>query len=163
MKLKISTIFITIFVVFAGSLQTGMAASKDVVHIITHDKIIAKADPSKGFSLYPSTTLFPPDSVQYRKAVLYVTYECPDSLHCGEWDYIDNVWLRQYKGDGDTLDLELARIISPYGWWFDSTWHFTWHVDITDFAYLLHDSVEVVFRHGGYESNTDRGWKGVAS
>ena len=34
--------------------------------------------------------------------------------------------------------IEIARLISPYGWRFDSTWSFTWHVDNTDFSFLLH-------------------------
>lgn len=151
--------FIIIVCILAGTFEPLRGAPGDVIHVISHDKVIAKTDPSKGFNLYSNKTLFPSKDIEYRKVVLYVTYECPDSLHCGGWDYIDNVWLRHYPDGGDTLDIELARIISPYGWWFDSSWHFTWHVNITDFAFLLHDTVEVVFRHTGYENSEDRGWK----
>ncbi len=131
----------------------------ETIHVKTHDKVKVVTDPSKGYNSYPSWGVFPSDSTQYRKVVLYVTYACPDSQHCGEWDYIDDVFLRQIGGSkGDAKEIELARLISPYGWQFDSTWSFTWHVDITDFSFLLHDSVQIEFRHGGYEKNDDRGW-----
>lgn len=135
------------------------AATGDITHIKSHDKALVVTDPSKGFKLYPNWTTFPPKTTEYRKVVLYITYACPDGLHCGEWDYIDAIHLRRTGGEREPdLNIELARMISPYGWLFDSTWKFTWHVDITDFSFLLHDSVEIEFKHTGYESNTDRGW-----
>jgi hypothetical protein len=122
-----------------------------------HEKVIT--DPSTGFMLYPRWTVFPSMDTEYRKVVLLVTYRCPQGLHCGEWDYIDAVNLRRIGSSAaEPRAIEIARLISPYGWKFDSTWSFTWHVDITDFAFLLHDSVEVEFKHTGYESNADRGW-----
>ncbi len=135
------------------------ASEVQVKHILSHERFKVVTDPSKGVNTYPQWTVFPPKSTEYRKVTLYVTYRCPDGLHCGEWDYIDAVNLRRVGGvQGEVKGYELARIISPYGWQFDSTWHFTWHVDITDFAFLLHDSVEIEFYHSGYEANTDRGW-----
>jgi len=131
----------------------------DVFHISSHQQVKVITDPTKGYNAYPSWAIFPGREVEYRKAVLFITYACPDGQHCGEWDYIDNVFLRRAGGSSaKALNLELARIISPYGWRFDSTWQFTWHVDLTDFSFFLHDSVEIEFVHGGYESNTDRGW-----
>lgn len=144
----------------ALTLQGELRANPgDVTHVVSHDKTLVVTDPSQGFKLYPRWANFPPASTPIRKAVLYVTYACPNGLHCGEWDYIDAIHLRRVGGEqGKEYNIELARMISPYGWKFDSTWHFTWHVDITDFAFLLHDSVEIEFKHTGYESNTDRGW-----
>ncbi|MFI5252181.1 MAG: peptide-N-glycosidase F-related protein [Bacteroidota bacterium] len=138
---------------------TAFSGDGDVRHVISHNKVKVITDPSKGYNTFKKWAEFPSAKTGYRKAVLYVTYQCPDSLHCGEWDYIDNVYLRRVDGvNGASKDIELARLISPYGWRFGSTWHFTWHVDITDFAPLLHDSVEIEFNHSGYEGNTDRGW-----
>jgi hypothetical protein len=135
------------------------AKQGDVRHIVSHNAIKVVTDPSKGFNAYRNWAIFPPSKTEYRRAILYVTYRCPDSLHCGEWDYIDGINLRRVGGTASpSKDIELARMISPYGSRFGPAWKFTWHVDITDFAFLLHDSVEVEFNHGGYESNTDRGW-----
>ncbi|HOD66105.1 MAG TPA: peptide-N-glycosidase F-related protein [candidate division Zixibacteria bacterium] len=144
----------------AGILPPALArGAPPVTHVISHDRTLAVTDPSTGSNPLCAWAVFPPESVAFRTAVLSVTYACPDGLHCGEWDYIDYIFLRRVGGQAaPAQDLEVARMISPYGWRFDSTWSFTWHVDITDFAWMLHDSVEVEFLHTGYESNTDRGW-----
>jgi hypothetical protein len=91
---------------------------------------------------------------------LSVTYQCPESLRCGEWDYVDRIRLVRAGGTaGAKEDLEIARLISPYGSRFTPDWSFTWQVDVTEFLPFLHDSVELSFIHAGYESNTDRGWR----
>lgn len=129
-------------------------------HVVSHNEVKVVTDPSKGSNSYPNWAVFPPSDVTYRKVILWISYACPDSLHCGEWDYIDAVYLRKSGGEGASpQNIELARMISPYGWRFDSEWVFDWHVDITDFANLLHDSVLIDFVHTGYEKNDDRGWK----
>jgi len=139
--------------------QATQAMQGDVRHVVSHKNTFVVTDPSKGFNAYRNWAVFPPASTECRKMVLYVTYGCPDSLRCGEWDYIDAINLRRVGGAASvSRDVELARMISPYGSGFGPAWSFTWQTDITDFAFLLHDSVEVEFNHGGYESNTDRGW-----
>lgn len=135
------------------------AEDVDIINVITHNKTKVVTDPSKGFNAYKSWSVFPSGEIRYRKAVLFITYQCPDSQRCGEWDYIDNIYLRRKGSVNDTsLDIELARMISPYGSRFTPDWKFTWKSDITDFSFLLHDSVEIEFNHTGYESNTERGW-----
>jgi hypothetical protein len=149
----------TLLVLLVLSLDSEPCSAADTVHVVTHNRVKVVTDPARGFKEYDSRSQFPSATVDYRKVTLWVTYRCPDSLHCGEWDYIDGVYLRRHHvSDTGYQDIELARLISPYGRNFDSQWKFTWHVDITDFAVLLHDSVEIVFKHTGYESNTDRGW-----
>jgi len=129
------------------------------IHITSHDQTFVITDPSKGYNSYPTWAVFPGTETDYRKIILNITYACPDTLHCGEWDYVDNIYINRINGlRGDSVNIELARMISPYGWFFDSTWVFTWKVDISDYAILLRDSVEISFRHSGYENNTDRGW-----
>ncbi len=147
---------ISFFFIPAGKV---LSHTGDTIHLITHNREKVITDPSKGFSAYKTWGEFPPGHTSYRKAVLYITYQCPDSQRCGEWDYIDNIYLRRKGSVNDTsLDIELARMISPYGSRFMPDWKFTWKSDITDFSFLLHDSVEIEFNHTGYESNTDRGW-----
>ena len=137
----------------------SFAGNGKTIHIISHNKTKVITDPSKGVNAYKHWSVFPSKRTTYRKAILYVTYQCPESLHCGEWDYIDNIYLRRIGGSKfSSKDIEIARLISPYGWRFTPMWKFTWKIDVTDFAFLLHDSVEVEFSHSGYETNTDRGW-----
>lgn len=144
---------------FMVGFVNAFSATGDSLHVISHNKVFVVTDPTKGENSFRTWSVFPNLQTSYRKAILYVTYQCPDNLHCGEWDYIDKIVLRKSGGeDTDTLNYEIARMISPYGWRFGNDWQFTWHVDITDFAPLLHDSVEIDFIHTGYESNKDRGW-----
>lgn len=146
----------------ASALLFALAANlfaADPVHIVSHRQVKVVTDPSKGSNSFPRWTEFPSKNVEYRKVILYVTYQCPDGLKCGEWDYIDGVYLRRLGDEtAPSRDIEIARMISPYGARFDSTWSFTWHLDITDYSLFLYDSVEIDFVHTGYESNTDRGW-----
>lgn len=143
-----------------GTVANSNAAVRGARHVISHDKVVVVTDPSKGTNSYPKWAVFPSTDADYRKVTLWITYACPDSLHCGEWDYIDQINLRRAGGEAAPVrNFELARMISPYGWRFGADWKFTWHVDITDFGLLLHDSVEIEFVHTGYESNSDRGWK----
>lgn len=137
----------------------SFAGNGRTIHIVSHNKTKVITDPSKGVNAYKHWSVFPLKRTTYRRAMLYVTYQCPESLHCGEWDYIDNIYLRRMGGSStSSKDIEIARLISPYGWRFTPSWKFTWKIDVTDFAFLLHDSVEVEFSHSGYETNTDRGW-----
>jgi hypothetical protein len=46
--------------------------------------------------------------------------------------------------------IELARYITPYGGALTSTWNNTWEFDVTDYAPLLHDSVEVRAFYSGW-------------
>lgn len=135
------------------------AANGDVIHVVSHDRIKIVTDPSRGYNPYRSWALFPPTGTEYRKIILHIRYQCPDSVHCGEWDYIDNIFIRRRGSqEADTGKIEMARMISPYGWRFGPDWQFNWQTDITDFGILLHDSVEIEFNHTGYEKNDDRGW-----
>lgn len=159
MKAASKIIFTLLILIILMTPDIVFPENGDTINIVTHNKTKVVTDPSKGYNPYKSWSVFPSDDIKYRRAVLYVTYQCPDSQRCGEWDYIDNIYLRRIGSVNDTsLDIELARMISPYGSRFTPDWKFTWKADITDFSFLLRDSVEIEFNHTGYESNTDRGW-----
>ncbi len=151
----VCVVFIAVLLLVSVSIG---ASDRPAIHILSHDQTLVTTDPSTGYHDFPRNVIFPSDSVSYRRILLHITYECPDNLHCGEWDYIDHVLLRRKLSDSVAIDIELARMISPYGWRFDSTWSFTWQTDITDFGLLLRDTVDIVFRHTGYENPDDRGW-----
>jgi hypothetical protein len=157
--MRTSCICWLVSVVLLITTAPAQSSTGDIIHVTSHNRTKAVTDPTKGSNAYPKWAIFPARNIEYRKVVLYVTYQCPDGQHCGEWDYLDGIYLRRLGGvAAPSHDIEIGRMISPYGSRFDSTWTFTWHVDVTDYSLLLHDSVEVEFLHGGYESNTDRGW-----
>jgi hypothetical protein len=134
------------------------AATGDTIHVITHDSVLIQTDGS-GSTRYPRWASFPPASKQFRKVIVMMTYNCPPGLHCGEWDYINSVWLRRKGGTtAPSMDLELVRFITPYGYYFPANWKFAWDMDITDYQAFLHDSIEIEYQHTGYEGSADRGW-----
>ncbi len=135
------------------------AAIGDTLHVTTHNQVTVVTNPSAGANKYPVWAVFPDASVKYRKVILNFSYKCPPGQACGEWDYLDYVFIRR-KGGVDSLskNMEIARFITPYGNSFNSTWHAEFHLDITDYQFLLHDSVEIEYNHTGYETNVGKGW-----
>ncbi|HEU5146358.1 MAG TPA: peptide-N-glycosidase F-related protein [Chryseosolibacter sp.] len=131
----------------------------NVSHVITHDRAVVVTDPGKGTNPYPSWGVFPSAAVPVRKITLHVKFECPDSVRCADWDYLDRIYIRRTGGKGgESKDFEIAKMLTPYGGAFNKDWHFEWAVDVTDFSLLLRDSVEIEYNHSGYEPNHDRGW-----
>lgn len=140
---------------------TGLlAADGDTVKVRTHDKVLIQTDPSKGSTNYPAWGQFPAKgSKSYHKMYAELTFQCPPGMTCGEWDYLNYIFIGKRHGNAkDTLNWELMRFITPYGLQFSNTWKHTWRFDITDFATLFHDSIEIWYQHTGYEAKNGRGW-----
>jgi hypothetical protein len=49
---------------------------------------------------------------------------------------------------------EIARYITPYGQGFAPNWYFTWTMDVTDYAFLLHDSCEFISTYDGWSQGS---------
>ncbi len=125
-------------------------------NIISHNRETIVTDPSKGENSYKRWAVFPQKSEEIRQIFLNLTFECPDNMRCADWDYVDHIKVRQKN---DTINYEIARMLTPYGGRFQKDWRFDWKVDITDFSPILRDSLEVDYIHTGYEDNKTRGWK----
>lgn len=135
------------------------AAQPDTIFVTTHNREIVVTDPSQGANSYPGWGVFPDTSAEIRKIILYVTFACPDTMRCADWDYSDRILLTRAGGlNGRELNWEIGRIITPYGGFFGGDWQFTWQADVTPFSLVLRDSAEINFIHSGYEPNNDRGW-----
>jgi hypothetical protein len=135
-------------------------ANPDTLHVITHNRTYITTNPATGSNPYPGWALFPPSDRHYRKVILSITFECPDKLMCAEWDYLDRIYIRHSGGKTSPLiDLEIGRMLTPYGRRFNSDWKFTWELDISDFSSFLHDSTQIEYLHTGYEPPNDRGWR----
>lgn len=140
--------------------NTTYAADSTIV--VSHQDVVIKTNPAVGETKYPQWATFPDATKQYRKVLMQLSFECAPGLKCGEWDYINNIIVgRTGSKNNAPLNYEIARYITPYGFYWNSSmnWQHSWYYDVTDFALLLHDSVEVIYRHSGYEANNDRGWK----
>jgi hypothetical protein len=145
-----------LFLFIATSLS---AAYTDTIKVRTHDKVLIQTDPSKGFTRYPKWAEFPTTGKTFHKVYAELTFQCPPGMNCGEWDYINNIYIGKRHGKyNDSLNWEIMRFITPYGLQFTPLWKHTWKFDITDFATLFADSMEIIYRHSGYEAKNGRGW-----
>ncbi len=134
-------------------------AASDTLHVVTHNRETVVTDPAKGYKSYNKWGFFPLDPAEVRKVIMKVTLGCPDSMRCADWDYSDRISIRRKGGlKGEDMNYEIGRMLTPYGGAFSKDWKFQWEVDVTDFAILLRDSVEIEYNHSGYEPNKDRGW-----
>lgn len=144
---------------FSMQSKKAYAAYGDTTHVVTHNEVLVVTNPSSGSNPYPSWGVFPTASVKYRKVILNLSYRCPTGQVCGEWDYLDYVYVRRKGGvNAPSENMEIARFITPYGNSFNQSWHSEFHIDLTDYQLLLHDSVEIEYIHTGYETNVGKGW-----
>lgn len=135
------------------------SANGDTILIKTHDNVIIRTNPSVGHTSYMAWASFPTSGVSIHKATLKMSFRCPPGENCGEWDYLNYIYLRRTGSvNNPSKDIELARFITPYGNGLNQSWLASWEVEITDFEGLLRDSIEIEYRHTGYEASTGRGW-----
>jgi len=130
----------------------------DTLEVTTHTKVLVVTNPSKGEKSFVSWGVFPQNETDIRNISMTVTLGCPDSMPCAHWDYLDHILVRRQGGtNSKSLDYEIGRMLTPYGSIFDHGWEWGWKVDVTDFANVLRDSVEIEYIHSGYEPTTV-GW-----
>lgn len=147
------------FCCFCFAISFLQAKAADTLHVVTHNKTTVVTDPSQGYKNYKNWGVFPSAGAPVRQIILHVKFACPDSMRCADWDYMDRISIMRTGGQGGKVqDYEIARMLTPYGGAFDKKWKFEWAVDVTDFSSLLRDSVEIEYKHTGYEPNKDRGW-----
>lgn len=151
--------FKSILTLFLVIICFGAVAQKPVItHINTHDRSTIICDPITAANPYPAWAVFPSKDESIRKVTMHVTLGSPDSLNTAHWDYLDHIILRRKGGkNSPELNYELSRMLTPYGSIYNKGWSWKWQVDVTDFAPLLRDSVEIVYVHTGYEDSTV-GW-----
>lgn len=136
------------------------AKNADTIRVVSHHKTVVVTDPVKGSKSYTHWAVFPNEKQALRRINLKVTFGCPDSLRCADWDYLDHIIIRRKGGvNSPSLDYPIGRMLTPYGGAFARDWSFEWSTDITDFSLLLRDSVEIEYQHTGFEPADDRGWK----
>lgn len=155
MKKNTTGLILLVLLLFTS---TSFSAEPQQATIRTHERVTINTDVSKGIKSFPAWGVFPDASKEIRKITLFLTLGHPDTMPIAHWDYLDFIYLRRAGGkSSDSLNIEIAKMITPYGSSFRNDWAFTWEVDVTDFAMLLRDSIEVDYLHTGYEPET-LGW-----
>jgi hypothetical protein len=96
--------------------------------------------------------LFPPNYRKFSKMFMRFTLAAPKDTSAGRWDYTMRVFVVRNHGDSERI--EIGRFITPYGGWYREPWRHTWTMDVTPFACLLHDSVDVRVEYDGYSQGS---------
>lgn len=149
---------LVILIVFVMLSVNRAFTQSDQTTIITHDKVTIYTDPSKGVKNFAGWGVFPDENKDIRRITMDLTLAHPEDRAIAHWDYRDQINILRKGGvNGQKLDLEIGRMLTPYGSNFKEDWSYTWQVDVTDFAPFLRDSVEIEYSHSGYES-PDLGW-----
>ena len=154
---KSSAFALPVFLILMAASGAGFA--QDTTLITTHNKVQVVTDPSQGVKAYPAEVIFPKPDAAFRKVNILVTFQCPDAMQCGEWDYIDYINLIGKDAAGKDYKYEIARLITPYGRFFGTKWFFTFKAAVTEFSGLLRDKATIEYVHSGYESDKTCGWK----
>ena len=127
-------------------------------NVVSHDKVTIITDPSTGSNSFKEWGVFPDKDTEVRRIIMKVTLAYPQDRPIAHWDYMDRIKILRKGGvKGKNMDLEIGRMLTPYGSNFKKGWSYTWKADVTDFSSFLRDSVEIEYIHTGYES-PDLGW-----
>ncbi len=134
------------------------ATMAQTTKVETHNKLLINTDPSKGVKSFKQWGVFPTENKEVRRIVMNLTLAYPADRAIAHWDYMDRVRILRKGGvNGENINFEIGRMLTPYGSNFKEGWKYTWSIDVTDFQAFLRDSVEIEYLHSGYES-PDLGW-----
>ena len=109
------------------------------------------------YGTYTRQAQLPNNNATYRKIFLLYTigrYQCPaGAQYCGQWDYSLDFIAKPLNPAVSVEEFEIARGITPYagsGGVFNLAWTHTYYIDITDFAPILKDSLQLMAQYSGY-------------
>ena len=122
------------FLLFVGLIALVGCSQKiepQTLVVTSHDHETIVCDPS-GSSYFKQWAVFPGAEEPVRRVFMDVTLGHPDSINIAHWDYLDHITLRRVGGvNGESLDLEIGRMLTPYGSNFKKDWQWKWRVDVT--------------------------------
>ncbi len=143
------TFLFSFLMIFSGLAAT--AAPGDTVRVRAHN-----ATHMNWYGNFDSYAEFPGQNISFQKILLRYTLGCPSS-GCSEWDYTTRVYALRPTGQTDTSgipikeEIELCRLITPYAGNFANSWKWTYTFDVTDYAPMLRDSVQIRVQYQGYQ------------
>ncbi len=145
------------FFIFFFTINTAFSQVNST-NVVSHDKVTIYTNPKKGSLSFKNWGVFPDKNKEIRRITMNLTLAHPKDRAIAHWDYMDRIKILRSGGvNGKNIDLEIGRMLTPYGSNFKEGWSYTWKVDVTDFQPLLRDSIEIEYMHSGYES-PDLGW-----
>lgn len=82
-------------------------------------------------------------------------YDAAGSIIDSAWVAVDSMWYLNehmvYESFNVVEQIELGRIMTPYNGGVQQGWYHTWQFDVTDYANILHDSVQINAFYGGWQ------------
>lgn len=166
MNSRILLLFFSLFYSFL------FASTGDTTIVVSHTVTNLNSPPSND----DVWTVFPNSTTSYQKVIMKFTLGC-GTPNCSGWDYTVNTYLGKKNGlldstfvsvdnvTGDTTwsysdqvkFLEIGRLITPYGTYmannsigFNNSWTHPYYYDVTDYANLLRDSVNIRVFYSGW-------------
>lgn len=135
------------FILLAFAAMPAHAGEGDTTIVRAHD-----ATHLPWYGAYDNTVWFPTQGQTFAKVLMVYTMGCP-SQGCSGWDYTTQVEIEPNATSGVSSGgpVELARIITPYGGYYNGLWEHPYYFDVTPYAPLLQDSVNVKLFYGGWE------------
>jgi hypothetical protein len=151
---------------------SAFAATGDTTIVVAHNLSNLASPPSND----DEWVVFPNTPANYQKVFMKFTLGC-GTPNCSGWDYTVNASLGKKDGTLDssivaidtlTLDttwsfsdhvnfMEVGRLITPYGTYmaggsngFNNSWTHPYYYELTDYAALLKDSVNVRVHYDGW-------------
>jgi len=151
---------------------SNFAATGDTTYVYSHTATNLNSPPSND----DVWTVFPNTSTNYQKILMKFTLGC-GTPNCSGWDYTVNTYLGKKNGlvdstivsiDTTSADttwsysdqvkfIEIGRLITPYGTYmsnnsngFNNSWTHPYYYDVTDYAALLKDSVNIRVFYSGW-------------
>ncbi|MFK7798173.1 MAG: peptide-N-glycosidase F-related protein [Aureispira sp.] len=174
MRLLFTLLFISIGCCCSN---TALAAPGDTTTVYVHNNV-----DMVWFENYDRQAVFPDANTSYRKVVMTYTLGCA-SGGCSDWDYTTQISFRRPTGTynyfttPDTIslnplvivqipdsteiieDMELGRVITPYGSYMDNNqngfsnqWAHRYAFDVTDYVHLLKDTCQIRAHYSGWSS-----------
>jgi len=164
--------FLFLLPLWAASYSEGFGAHGDTTVILAHTQTNLNSPPSDD----DEWVVFPNDGRRWQRITMKFTLGC-GIPNCSGWDYTVNVRFGKKNGtldstvaSIDTLTndttwnyfdhvefIEAGRLITPYGTYmanntngFNSSWTHPYYYDVTDYAEILKDSVNVRVHYDGW-------------
>ncbi len=100
----------------------------DTTHISAHNRAHWAWYGNKDTSV-----LMPDRSKTFRKIILHYVLGCPQGKSCSGWDYTTKIEILRNKSQADSDRIEMARVITPYGSYYNDKWSTQYDFDVTDY------------------------------
>ncbi|MEO6883530.1 MAG: peptide-N-glycosidase F-related protein [Bacteroidia bacterium] len=143
-----------------GSIKDSVKIKKDTTYTTFYDTITHTTDSTKNGAytivqyLNSSQPTTPTDTVHWWNSGYYNYYynntgAKTDSIFVND-SIMYQTYYHYYAKYDSIQEYEIARTITPYGGYYNTSWSHLYQIDVSDFVSLLHDSTQIRVYYQGY-------------